>query len=65
MLDLAGSDRVRQTIIWKVTQFALGRPLDASDARVIAKLHAATQKAGGTYEALITEIVMSDLVRMT
>ena len=62
---LAGSDRVRQTITWKVTQFALGRPLGASDARVIAKLHAATQKAGGTYAALITEIVMSDLVRMT
>jgi hypothetical protein len=62
---LAGSERVRQTITWKVTQFALGRPLAASDARVIAKLHAATQKAGGTYEALINEIVMSDLVRMT
>ncbi|MCH8047021.1 MAG: DUF1585 domain-containing protein, partial [Planctomycetes bacterium] len=62
---LAGSDRVRQTLTWKVTQFALGRPLGASDARVIAKLHAAAQKAGGTYASLITEIVMSDLVRMT
>ena len=29
---LAGSDRVRETITWKLTQFALGRPLGAADA---------------------------------
>ena len=62
---LAGSERVRESMTWKVTQFALGRPLVAADARVVAKIHASTQKGGGTYAALITAIVMSDLVQMT
>ena len=62
---LAGSERVRETITWKVTQFALGRPLAASDARTIDKIHKTSQKGGGTYSSLITAIVMSDLVQMT
>ena len=62
---LAGSDRVRESITWKVTQFALGRPLVASDARKIEKIHKAAQKGGGTYASLITAILTSDLVMMT
>jgi hypothetical protein len=62
---LAGSERVRATMTWKVTQFALGRPLAAADARIIDKIHKASQKGGGTYASLITAIVMSDLVQMT
>lgn len=62
---LAGSERVRETMTWKVTQFALGRPLAAADARIIDKIHKASQKGGGTYASLITAIVMSDLVQMT
>jgi hypothetical protein len=62
---LAKSDRVRETITWKVTQFALGRPLGAEDAPVIAKIHREAQKGGGTYSSLLTAIVTSDLVMTT
>ena len=62
---LAGSERVRETLTWKVTQFALGRPLGAADARIIGEIHKEAWKGGGTYASLITAIVTSDLVRMT
>ena len=62
---LADSDRVCTSITWKVTQFALGRPLVATDAAEVAKIHDSSQKNGGTYTSLITAIVMSDLVQMT
>ena len=62
---LAKSDRVRESLTWKVTQFALGRPLVAADARIIKDIHTKAWKNGGTYESLVTAIVMSDLVQMT
>ncbi len=62
---LAASARVRETLTWKVTQFALGRTLVAADAPIIDKIHQAAQKDGGTYASVITAIVMSDLVQMT
>ncbi|WP_286177588.1 DUF1592 domain-containing protein [Rhodopirellula sp. JC639] len=60
---LAASQRVQQSLTWKLTQFALGRPLVAADAPVVDQIHQAAQKHGGTYVSLITEIVMSDLVQ--
>jgi len=62
---LAGSDRVRLSITWKLTQFSLGRPLGAADARIVNDIHKASQEAGGTYASLITAIVLSDLVQLT
>ena len=62
---LAGSERVRETFTWKIAQFALGRPLVAADVRVLQKIHATAQKNGGTYESVITAIVLSDLVQTT
>ena len=62
---LAGSERVRQSITWKVTQFALGRPLVAADAAELDRIHKSAQEGGGTYASLMTAIVSSDLVRMT
>jgi len=62
---LAASDRVRMAITRKVTQFALGRPLIADDTPHLQNIHATAQKNGGTYPALMTAIVMSDLVRKT
>jgi hypothetical protein len=62
---LAGSERVRETLTWKITQFALGRPLVAADAPVLEKIHDSARKDGGTYERVITAIVMSDLVQTT
>ncbi len=61
---LAANGRVRESITWKLTQFALGRPLTASDARTIKKLHDEAEEQGGTYASLITAIVTSDLVRL-
>jgi hypothetical protein len=62
---LAGSDRVQMAITRKVTQFALGRPLTPADIPIVEKIHETAQKNGGTYQTLITEIIKSDLVRMT
>ena len=60
---LAKSDRVAQSLTWKVTQFALGRPLGAEDAGQLAEIHRAAQEGGGTYQSLMTAIVQSDLVQ--
>jgi hypothetical protein len=60
---LAGSSRVAETITWKMTQFALGRPLAAGDRPEIEKIHQSATKSGGTYADTIRAIVMSDLVR--
>lgn len=62
---LAGSDRVKECLTWKLTQFALGRPLGADDARVVDNIHKSSQKNGGTYASVIKAIVLSDLVQMT
>ncbi|MCA9000046.1 MAG: DUF1592 domain-containing protein, partial [Planctomycetaceae bacterium] len=62
---LAASDRVRESLTWKVTQFAIGRPLTADDASTVAEIHRSAQENGGTYSALITSIVLSDLVQKT
>ena len=62
---LAKSDRVKETLTWKLTQFALGRPLTAQDARAIDQIHQSGQKNGGTYQSVMKAIVLSDLVRAT
>jgi hypothetical protein len=62
---LAKSDRVQQSLTWKVTQFAVGRPLGAEDAAIVADIHRDAQKGGGTYASLMTAIVLSDLVQRT
>lgn len=62
---LAKSDRVSQSLTWKVTQFSLGRPLVAEDAAAVDKIHRAATKNGGTWPALMTAIVTSDLVLKT
>lgn len=62
---LAGSDRVKECLTRKVTQFSLGRPLFASDAAIVRRIHEASQQAGGTYQSLLREIVLSDLVQRT
>ncbi|MFK8113499.1 MAG: LamG-like jellyroll fold domain-containing protein [Rubripirellula sp.] len=62
---LAESDRVSQCITRKLTQFSLGRPLIASDAASIRKIQEVAKKRGGTYEGVLTEIILSDLVQST
>jgi hypothetical protein len=65
MALLAASARVSETMTWKATQFALGRPLGARDARTVANIHRAAQEGGGTYQSLLTAIAASDLVRLS
>ena len=62
---LANHTRVQETITWKLTQFALGRPLGASDVRVLNQIHQTAWKKGGTYQELMTAILTSDLVMLT
>jgi hypothetical protein len=62
---LATNDRVRESLIWKVCQFSLGRPLGFRDAPVVQKIHAEARKKGGTWPALMTALITSDLVRLT
>lgn len=60
---LAQSERVRKTITSKLIQFALGRPLSPDDETQIEHIHRAAQQNGGTYAAVMKEIVMSRLVQ--
>ncbi|MBT4693153.1 MAG: DUF1592 domain-containing protein [Planctomycetaceae bacterium] len=62
---LASNKRVQETITWKLTQFALGRPLAATDARIINQIHTAAWAHEGTYQNLMTAILTSDLVMLT
>ncbi len=66
MMDLlAASDRVKECLTRKVSQFVLGRPLNLSDAASLRRVHEVSQKNGGTYQSLVMAIVLSDLVRTT
>lgn len=62
MKMLAESDRVRESLVWKLTQFSLGRPLVAADAATVRQIHRQSLQAGGRYQDILTQIVMSDLV---
>ena len=62
---LAKNERVNQSITWKLTQFALGRPLVAIDAAAVEEIHRVAKRNGGTYRGLLKAIVASDLVQMT
>src|SRR5690606_29043353 len=62
---LAGSDRVRLVLTRKLLQFSLGRPLNANDLKEAGKIHDMAQHGGGTYRALMTAILTSDLIRKT
>jgi hypothetical protein len=62
---LAGSDRVKESLTWKVAQFAVGRPLTAVDVPTLKQIHETADKNGGTYAAVISSVVASDLVLKT
>ena len=66
---LAESDRVKESLTWKVTQFAIGRPIHSDDIPIIKQIHQNANGAdgvdGATYRSLISAIVLSDLVLTT
>ncbi|MFK7769308.1 MAG: DUF1592 domain-containing protein [Mariniblastus sp.] len=73
---LAKSERVKESLTWKVTQFAIGRPLNQLDIPLVKKIHQEAERlekengrgngnSGATYRSLISAIVLSDLVLTT
>jgi len=60
---LASSDRVRMGITRKLVQFAISRPLASSDEAIVRQIHQEAQSRGGTYQAVMRAIVLSDLVQ--
>lgn len=64
MTLLSSSSRVHESLVWKLTQFALGRPLVATDAAILEQIYRLAQQDGGTYLSAMEAIVMSDLVQL-
>ena len=62
---LAKSDRVRESITWKLAQFALADRWGPPICRFSHRLHKTAQDGGGTWVSTMTAIVMSDLVQTT
>jgi hypothetical protein len=58
---LAKSPRVRETIIWKIAQFALGRPIATSDRPHLESIISRT-KDDPTYQNVILELTTSPLI---
>ena len=54
---LADSDRVAMCLTRKVIQFALARPLDAADARMVREVHEAAGGTEATYQSILTELL--------
>lgn len=63
MAILAHSDRVKETMTWKLAQYVAGRPLNARDAEAVSDIHERATQAGGRYQDVLSAIVTSDLVR--
>ena len=61
---LAGSERVRESMVWKLTQFFLGRPLGWEDAGTMEEVVEKAEAGGGTYQAIVRAIATSDLIRL-
>lgn len=59
---MAKSDRVLKTLVWKIVQFAMGRPLGADDVGHVDKIFKEAQNKGGRYSDVITAIAMSELM---
>ncbi len=59
----AASERVQQSVIWKLAQYSMGRPLGPADVSSVESIQQQARNAGGTYQDIMTAIVMSDLVR--
>ncbi|MDF1656014.1 MAG: DUF1592 domain-containing protein [Verrucomicrobiales bacterium] len=60
---LAESSRVKETMTWKITQFALGRPLNAGDAGAVSQIHEEATRNGGRYHDVMTALAKSRLIR--
>ncbi|TWT58175.1 Planctomycete cytochrome C [Thalassoglobus neptunius] len=62
---LAESERVKESLTWKLVQFSLGRPLTAADAKTVQSIHRTAMSEGGTYQATVHALIKSDLIQLT
>ena len=59
---IAKSDRVMKTLVWKMVQFAMGRPLSAEDVSYVDKIYESAQNKGSTYKDVILSIALSEMM---
>lgn len=59
---VANSERVHETIAWKLTQFSIGRPLGPDDLETLTMIVSQSKKNGGTWSGFIKAILTSDLI---
>ncbi|MEM9367634.1 MAG: DUF1592 domain-containing protein [Planctomycetota bacterium] len=57
---LAESERVAECLTRKVIQFCLARPLDASDARMVTRVHTAAGGIRARYQDIVTQLLLLD-----
>ncbi|MEW4488845.1 DUF1592 domain-containing protein [Thalassoglobus sp. JC818] len=62
---LAQSERVKESLTWKLVQFSLGRPLTAADAKTVQSIHSTAMSQGGTYQSTVHALIKSDLIQLT
>jgi hypothetical protein len=60
---LASSSRVEETMVWKLTQFAVGRPLAYRDAPAVNAIIEKRPQRGWTWKELVRTILLSDLMK--
>ena len=63
MTLLAGSDRVRDCMSLKVSQWAVGRPIADTDGCSMSAIRDRFVAGGGTYQELMVAIALSPMVR--
>lgn len=62
MDTLARHPRVHHTLVWKLCQFAKGRPLTSEDAPIVMEIASQAAENGGTYQAVIEAMALSPLI---
>ena len=62
MDTLADHPRVHHTLVWKLCQFAKGRPLTSEDAPFVTQIAKQAAENGGTYQAVIEAMAVSPLI---
>ncbi|MEL7338431.1 MAG: DUF1588 domain-containing protein, partial [Planctomycetota bacterium] len=60
---LGDSDRVSHSLVWQIAQFAMGRPLTATDQPLVDDIHRRAMQSGGRYRDVSAEIAASPLMQ--
>lgn len=60
---IATNKRTTETIVWKLTQFSLGRPLGPADIEQMEWIQQRCKDSDFTYASMLKALLMSDLIR--